>query len=85
MFYRDEVVNDYFYWLVGIISNGKEQSYTKLLMDIKHSEGDNQPVVRRLSFDFEEFTSDRLTSILKDVVQEFADKLNMKMINNITE
>lgn len=32
MFYRDEVVNDYFYWLVGIISNGKEQSYTKLLM-----------------------------------------------------
>ena len=54
-------------------------------MDIKHSEGDAQPVIRRLSFDFEDFTSDKLTSILKDVIQEFADKINLKIINNITE
>jgi GGDEF domain-containing protein len=60
-------------------------AYTKLLMDIKHSEGDAQPVIRRLSFDFEDFTSDKLTSILKDVIQEFADKINLKIINNITE
>lgn len=34
MFYRNEVVNDYFYWLVDIISNGEEQSYTRLLKQL---------------------------------------------------
>lgn len=60
-------------------------AYTKLLMDIKHFEGENQPVIRRLSYDFEDFTSEKLTSVLKDVIQEFADKINLKMIKNITE
>lgn len=34
MFYRDEVVNDYFCWLVEIISNGSEQSYSMLLKQL---------------------------------------------------
>ncbi len=56
-------------------------AYIKLLMDIKHFEGDKSPVVRRLTYDFEDFSSEKLESILKDVIQEFADRLNMKMMN----
>lgn len=56
-------------------------AYTKLLMDIKHTEGDKHPEIRRLSYDFEDFTEDLLTSILKNVIQEFADRLNLKIMN----
>ncbi len=59
-------------------------AYTKLLIDIKHSEGDKAPEIRRLSYDFEDFTDKLLTSIITNVIQEFADKKNLKMIN-ITE
>ena len=34
MFYRDNIINDYFHWLVSIISNGYEESYTMLLMQL---------------------------------------------------
>lgn len=34
MFYRDEVVNDYFYWLITNISNGHEDSYIMLLKEL---------------------------------------------------
>ncbi len=34
MFYKDMVTNDYFYWLVGIISDGHEGSYTLLLKQL---------------------------------------------------
>lgn len=56
-------------------------AYTKLLMDIKHTEEDKSPEIRRLSYDFEDFTEDLLTSILKNVIQEFADRLNLKIMN----
>ena len=56
-------------------------AYIKLLMDIKHFEGEKPPVIRRLTYDFEEFSSEKLESILKDIIQEFADKLNMKIMN----
>lgn len=34
MFYRDEVLNDYFYWLLEIISDGNEESYSMLLKQL---------------------------------------------------
>ncbi len=34
MFYRDEVINDYFYWLTGIISDGNDESYSMLLKQL---------------------------------------------------
>ncbi len=34
MFYKDEIINDYFCWLVEIISDGKEESYTSLLKQL---------------------------------------------------
>lgn len=34
MFYRDEMLNDYFCWLVNIISSGNEDSYSLLLKQL---------------------------------------------------
>ena len=34
MFYYDEVTDDYFYWLLNIISNGHEDSYIQLLRQL---------------------------------------------------
>ncbi len=52
-------------------------TYIKLLIDIKHTEEDNPPVIRRLTYDFEDFSSEKLESILKDVISEFSNKLNL--------
>ena len=52
-------------------------AYIKLIMDIKHIEEGKPPVIRRLTFDFEDFSSEKLTSILKDVIREFSQRLNM--------
>ena len=57
-------------------------AYIKLLMDIKHFDGDNPPVVRRLSFDFEDFSAEKLDSILKDVIKEFSGRLSMKIMSS---
>ncbi len=57
-------------------------TYIKLLMDIKHEEDGNSPVIRRLTFDFEDFSSDKLTSILSDVIAEFTNKVNMKSLHS---
>jgi len=55
-------------------------AYIKLIMDIKHTEDDKTPVIRRLTFDFEDFSAEKLTSILKDVINEFSEKINLSKI-----
>ncbi|MBQ9245236.1 hypothetical protein IJ182_03105 [bacterium] len=60
-------------------------AYIKLLMDIKHTESNKEPVIRRLSFDFEDFSADKLHSILKDVIQEFSDMLNLQKMNAVEQ
>lgn len=57
-------------------------TYIKLLIDIKHEEGDNPPIVRRLAFDFEDFSSEKLSSILNDVITEFSNKVNLNIMHN---
>ena len=57
-------------------------AYIKLLMDIKHFDGDTQPVVRRLSYDFEDFSAEKLNSILDDVIKEFSGRLSMKIMSS---
>ena len=57
-------------------------TYIKLLMDIKHEEEGSSPIIRRLTFDFEDFSSEKLNSILNDVISEFSNKLNMKAIHS---
>ena len=51
-------------------------TYIKLLMDIKHEEEGTSPTIIRLTFDFEDFSSEKLNSILNDVIAEFSSKLN---------
>lgn len=57
-------------------------TYIKLLIDIKLEENGSSPIIRRLSFDFEDFSSEKLNSILNAVLTEFSNKLNMQAIHN---
>ena len=57
-------------------------TYIKLLMDIKHEELGSSPIIRRLTFDFEDFSSEKLSSILNDVLTEFSNKLNMQSLHS---
>lgn len=45
-------------------------TYIKLIIDIKHYIDINTPTIRRLTLDFEDFSSDKLKSILNDVINE---------------
>ena len=56
-------------------------TYIKLLMDIKHNEEEKQPEIRRLTFDFEDFSAEKLTSILNDVISEFSARLNLNIMH----
>ena len=58
-------------------------TYIKLLLDIKHEEEGSSPIMRRLTFDFEDFSSEKLNSILNDVITEFSNKLNMKAMHSV--
>ncbi|HIS89560.1 TPA: hypothetical protein IAA87_09080 [Candidatus Avigastranaerophilus faecigallinarum] len=56
-------------------------TYIKLIMDIKHNEEEKQPEIRRLTFDFEDFSADKLTLILNDVINEFSARLNLNIMH----
>ena len=51
-------------------------SYMKLLVDIKHTTGEKRPRTKRLSFDVDEFSSDKLLSLIEDMLKEFAITIN---------
>lgn len=55
-------------------------TYIKLIIDIKHIEENSNPVIRRLTYDFEEFSEEKLSSILKDVINEFSERLSLNTI-----
>lgn len=57
-------------------------SFVKLVIDIKHKEKNGTPLVRRLTYTIEEFSEEKLSSILNDVVKEFSAKLNLNKIYN---
>lgn len=57
-------------------------SYMKVLIDIKHTVNEEKTKSRRLSFDFEDFSSEKLLSIIQDVLKEFEVKLNKKRTEN---
>lgn len=55
-------------------------TYIKVIIDIKHSEENASPMIRRLTFDFEDFSEEKLTSILIDMINEFSERLSLKAI-----
>ena len=58
-------------------------AYIKLIMDIRHMQEDEKPYIRRLTYDFEDFSAEKLSSILKDVINEFSERLNMQKLNAV--
>ncbi len=57
-------------------------AYIKLIIDIKHYENDLPPMIRRLTYDFEDFSSEKLTLIIQDLVKEFSSRINMKVLQS---
>ena len=57
-------------------------SFVKIVIDIKHKEKNGTPLVRRLTYTVEEFSDEKLSSILYDVIKEFRAKLNLNKIYN---
>ncbi len=55
-------------------------TYIKLIMDIKHFAKDEKPLIRRITFDFEDFSEEKLTSILTDVINEFTQRINLDLM-----
>ena len=52
-------------------------TYIKVIIDIKHFAENENPVIRRLTYDFEDFSEERLSSILKDVINEFSERQSL--------
>ena len=52
-------------------------TYLSLIIDIKHKEENEEPTVRRLTFDFEDFSEDKLSSILTDMINEFSQRMSL--------
>ncbi len=55
-------------------------AYIKLIVDIKHSEKNSSPSVKRLTFEINEFSEEKLTSILRDLISEFNAKQGLSKI-----
>lgn len=55
-------------------------TYIKLIIDIKHFEENSTPVIRRLTYDFEDFSEEKLSSIIKDVINEFSQRLSLNTL-----
>ena len=57
-------------------------TYLKLIMDIKHHSENENPVARRLTFDFEDFSEEKLSSILEDIINEFLQRHSIETIKS---
>lgn len=55
-------------------------TYIKVIIDIKHTEENSHPIIRRLTYDFEEFSEEKLSSILVDVINEFSQRISLETI-----
>ena len=55
-------------------------TYIKVIIDIKHFSKEENPVIRRLTYDFEDFSEEKLSSILKDVINEFSERQSLTAI-----
>ena len=55
-------------------------TYLSLIIDIKHMQENEQPVIRRLTFDFEDFSEEKLSSITIDMINEFIQRLSLNTL-----
>lgn len=58
----------------------KYPAYVKLIIDIKHNEENTKPAVRRLTYDFEDYSEEKLTSLLKDMINEFSQRISLNSL-----
>ncbi len=58
----------------------KYPAYIKLIIDIKHLEENTKPVIRRLTYDFEDYSEEKLSELLKDMINEFSQRLSLNSL-----
>ena len=58
----------------------KYPAYIKLIIDIKHFDDTQKPVIRRLTYDFEDYSEEKLSSLLKDMINEFSQRISLNSI-----
>lgn len=55
-------------------------TYMNIIVDIKHYDSEGTPNVRRHTFDFDEFSADKLSELLEEMIKEFTGN---SLINNL--
>lgn len=57
-------------------------TYIKVLIDIKHFEKEKETEVKRLTYDFEDFSEEKINLLLEEMVNDFINKLSLNIIQN---
>lgn len=50
-------------------------TFMKVIIDIRHFIGNNPPKVKRLTYDFEEFSEDKISILLEDMIKEYSNNV----------
>lgn len=57
-------------------------TYLKVIVDIKHYYKKENPRVKRLTYDFEEFSEETLNLLLEEMLKEFSNELSLNVMYN---
>lgn len=57
-------------------------TYIKIIIDVKHYNNNENPIVKRLVYDFEEFSEETLNLLLEEMVQDFSNTLNLNLMHD---
>lgn len=57
-------------------------SYIKIIIDVKQIPASKNPKVKRLTFDLEDFSQEKLIIILEDMINEYLSGINMSIIED---
>ena len=60
----------------------KYPAYIKLIIDIKHYDENNEPTVRRLTYDFEDYSEEKLNALITDMINEFSQRISFNSLHS---
>lgn len=57
-------------------------TYIKVIVDIKHYEKEKETEVKRLTYNFEDFSEEKISTLLEEMINDFTNKLSLNIIQN---
>ena len=57
-------------------------TYIKVIIDIKHFEKDKEKEVKRLTYDFEDFSDEKISLLLEEMINDFENKISLNILYN---